>query len=205
MLTQAGRSNFLEIRDGDRAPQGWDGFRIGSEFCPQLLPDAKSVVRWSRLKDPGSLSLVTPLAGPDEIAGVLSAVTTAVSEGWGEVVVNDWGVLSELKGMEGNGVTAGRLLMRFRRGPGAFDLSDELGDELGDELDLPTRRYFAWGPLYDSPFLAFLKGKGVDRIELDPPRQWLPVPDLDGFRFSFHRNTRLISVSAACPWLYNEA
>ena len=91
--------------------------------------------------------------------------------------------------------------MRFRRGPGAFDLSDEPGDK----LDLPTRRYFAWGPLYDSPFLAFLKGKGVDRIELDPPRQWLPVPDLDGFRFSFHRNTRLISVSAACPWLYSEA
>jgi hypothetical protein len=86
--------------------------------------------------------------------------------------------------------------MRFRRGPGVFDP--------WDELDLPTRRYFAWGPLYDSPFLAFLRGKGVNRIELDPPRHWLPLPDLDGFRFSLHHGTRLISVSAACPWLYDE-
>jgi hypothetical protein len=70
-------------------------------------------------------------------------------------------------------------------------------------MDLTTRRYFAWGPLYDSPFLAFLRAKGVTRIELDLPRHWLPLPDLEGFRFSLHKDTRLISVSAACPWLYD--
>jgi hypothetical protein len=190
------RSNYLEIREGNLIPEGWEGFRIGSEFCSQLVPSVKSVRSISEKWDPGSLSLVTSVAGPDEITDVLRAVTTAVSQGWGEVVVNDWGVLGELGGMEGIGITAGRLLMRFRRGPGVFDP--------WDELDPATRRYFAWGPLYDSPFLAFLRDKGVDRIELDSPRHWLPLPDLDGFRFSFHQDTRLISVSAACPWLYDE-
>jgi len=111
-------------------------------------------------------------------------------------VVNDWGVLSELGPMEGVVITAGRLLMRFRRGPGECDP--------WDDLDLEARRYFAWGPLFDSPFLAFLKDQGVSRIELDPPRHWLPLPDLDGFRFSLHSDTRLISVTASCPWLYDE-
>ena len=190
------RSNFIEIRENDSIPEGWDGFRIGSESCSQLLPSAENVRRLSEKRDPGNLSLVTPVAGPDEVTNVLSAVTTAVSRRWGEVVVNDWGVLDEVGKIEGIEVTAGRLLMRFRRGPGVFDP--------WDEMDLPTRRYFAWGPLYDSPFLAFLRDKGVNRIELDPPRHWLPLPDLDGFRFSLHQDTRLISVSAACPWLYDE-
>ncbi len=190
------RSSYLEIRNDDPIPEGWDGFRIGSESCSQLLPSSENVLSISEKRDSGSLSLVTPIAGPDEVADVLSAVTTAISHGWGEVVVNDWGVLYEVGSMEGIEITAGRLLMRFRRGPGVFDP--------WDELDLPTRRYFAWGPLYDSPFLAFLRDKGVNRIELDPPRHWLPLPDLDGFRFSLHQDTRLISVSAACPWLYDE-
>ncbi|MDF1526262.1 MAG: hypothetical protein RRA15_05550 [bacterium] len=194
------RSSYLEGRERDSLPEGFDGIRIGSEFCPQLVPSAGKVRHLSRQMDPAALSLVTPVAGPDEVADVLNAVTTAVSHGWGEVVVNDWGVLNELGdeagGMEGVGITAGRLLMRFRRGPGVFDSRDE--------SDLPTRRYFAWGPLYDSPFLAFLKVKGVDRIELDPPRHWLPLPDMDGFLFSFHRDTRLIAVSGACSWLYKE-
>ena len=194
------RSNYLHLQGSGLIPEGWDGIRIGSETCSQLLPSVEDLQSISEKRDPGSLSLVTPVAGPDEITEVLRAVTTAISCGWGEVVVNDWGVLDEAGGMGGIGITAGRLLMRFRRGPGAFDLLDDPGDD----LDLATRRYFAWGPLYDSPFLAFLKGKGVDRIELDPPRHWLPLPDLDNFRFSFHQDLRLISVSAACPWLYDE-
>jgi hypothetical protein len=194
------RSNYLHLQGSGPIPEGWDGTRTGSESCSQLVPSIEDLRSISEKRDPGSLSLVTPVAGPDEVADVLRAVTAAVSMGWGEVVVNDWGVLAEAGGTGGIGITAGRLLMRFRRGPGVFDLLEDPGDK----MDLTTRRYFAWGPLYDSPFLAFLRGKGVDRIELDPPRHWLPLPDLDGFRFSLHQDTRLISVSAACPWLYDE-
>lgn len=190
------RSTYLEIRDQDRISDGSDGIRIGSESCSMLLPSTEIIHGLSKEKDPGSLSLVTPVSGPDEITDVLGAIKTAAAMGWGEVVVNDWGVLSEVADMEGIGITAGRLLMRFRRGPGVFDP--------WDELDPATRRYFAWGPLYDSPFLAFLMGKRIGRIELDPPRHWLPLPEVDGFRFSLHRDTRLISVSGACPWLYDK-
>lgn len=197
------RSNYFHLQGSGSIPEGWDGLRVGSEFCSQLLPSANNTLHLLRKGDPKNLSLITPVARPDEIGDVMSAVMLAVSQGWGEIVVNDWGVLSELGTASGIGITAGRLLMRFRRGPGVYDPSDSQVDDPWDEQDLATRRYFAWGPLYDSPFLAFLRRKGVDRIELDLPRYWLPMPDQDEFHFSLHRDTRFISLSAACPWLYN--
>lgn len=199
------RLKYVDI-NGERPGHGsWDGMRIGSEFCAQLLPYDKHIQSLSRVKDPGCLTLVTPITGPDEIDGVMRTVKAAVLEGWSEIVVNDWGVLSGLADLAAQasafrtGITAGRLLMRFRRGPGIHDLSAEYGEG----PDLTIRRYFAWGPLYDSPFLAFLKASCVDRIELDLPRCWEPVPDMADFRFSFHKSTRLISVTGLCPWLYD--
>ena len=196
------RHKYLEIHVNDTVQGTWDGMRIGSESCSQLVPSVQVVQSLSREKDPACLSLVTPIAGPDEIVDVMNAVKAAVSEGWQEVVVNDWGVLSGLAELEiagGIGFTAGRLLMRFRRGPGACELSDSPGVK----TDLATRRYFAWGPLYDSPFLAFLRANGIDRIELDLPRDWVPVPEETGFRLSFCKDTRLVSITGQCPWLYN--
>lgn len=191
------RSNYFPLQGSGPIPEGWDGVRVGSETCSSLLPSASRIRDLSEEMDPRSLSLVTSVAGPDEIKGILSVVSTAIFRGWGEIVINDWGILDAVTGSVGTGITAGRLIMRFRRGPGVFDP--------WDALDSSSRRYFAWGPLYDSSFLAFLKVKGVDRIELDPPRHWLPVPDVNGFQFSMHQDTRLVSVSAACPWLFDEA
>lgn len=199
------RLNYVEILGKGPVQGQWDGMRIGSEFCSQLLPSVQKIQSLSDEISPGSLSLVTPVAGPDEVEGVMSVVKAAVSARWGEIVVNDWGVLSGVTGLAepdsecGIGITAGRLLMRFRRGPGTYELTDS---PVG-EPDPAIRRYFAWGPLYDSPFLAFLKAKSVDRIELDLPRDWLPIPDLDDFHFSLHLSTRFVSLSAVCPWLYN--
>lgn len=187
---------YLDVCPGDPVPEGAQGIRVGSESCSELLPSAGEVRSLAGRWDPSSLSLVTPVTGPDEVAKVLDLIETASAQGWDEVIVNDWGVLKETGGAVSIGITAGRLLMRFRRGPGTFDPWDELDDA--------TRQYFAWGPLYDSPFLAFLEARGVTRIELDAPRHWLRLPEVDRFRFSFHRNTRLISVSAVCPWLYDQ-
>jgi len=189
------RSHYYHLKGSTPIPEGWDGIRVGSETCTRLLPTSRDIRRISEEMDAGVLSLVTPVAGPDEVNDVLNIILTSAGLRWNEVVVNDWGILDAAGGLEGIQITAGRLLMRFRRGPGAFDP--------WDELDLSSRRYLAWGPLYDSPFLALLKKKGVSRIELDLPRHWFPLPDLNGFRFSLHRGTRLISVSAACPWLYD--
>jgi hypothetical protein len=196
------RTKYFETREEAPVSGIWDGVRIGSESCSRLIPSIRSIQSMTREGYPGSLSLVTPIAGPDEIGNIMSAVNTAVSEGWGEIVVNDWGVLSGLSGLSPVGrasFTAGRLLMRFRRGPGACELTDRQRDE----PDPAVRRYFAWGPLYDSAFLAFLKANNIGRIELDLPRHWMPVPEKHGFRFSLHKNTRFISITGQCPWLYD--
>jgi len=189
------RSHYFHLQGSGPIPEGWDGIRVGSETCSRLLPTRQDIRRISEEKNAARLSLVTPVAGPDEVGDVLNVILTSAGLRWGEVVVNDWGILDAAGGLEGIQITAGRLLMRFRRGPGVFDP--------WDELDLFSRRYLAWGPLYDSPLLALLKRKGVSRIELDPPRHWLPLPVQEGFRYSLHGDTRLIAVSAACPWLYD--
>jgi len=189
------RARYISCRGSDPIPEGWDGIRVGSETCPRLLPARGDIRHLSERTDPGRLTLVTPLAGPDEVEDVLIAAILADSLGWGEVVVNDWGVLAAAGRLKGVQITAGRLLMRFRRGPGVLDP--------WDDLDLSSKRYLAWGPLYDSPFLSFLQEKGVSRIELDPPRHWLPLPVRDGFLYSLHSDNRLIAVSGACPWLYD--
>lgn len=180
--------NNSEISRSDK----WDGFRLGSEACPLLLPGKDLIQRVAEMFPPDKLSLVTPLSGQGDLDLVLSTAELALSLGFSELVVNDWGVLREFSG-EGRGkLTAGRLLLRFRRGPGQFDTWDEMDNE--------SRRYFAWGPLYDSAFMAFLSGLGVGRLELDPPRHWQNIPVPSGFDLSFHGQYRLVSVAAICPW-----
>jgi hypothetical protein len=127
-----------------------------------------------------------------EFEEVVSSALAADSAGWRELVVNDWGILDELSGRVNARLTAGRLLLRLRRGPGRFE------DQAGN--DEAARRYFAWGPLYDSQFLALLREQGIVRLELDPPRRWEPLPAADGLALSMHLDNRLVSVTAACPF-----
>ena len=178
-------------------PEGdWDGYRIGSEGCHHLLPGSEQIKILSESLDPEKLSLITPIVGPGHDTNVLEVAETALKLGWGEVVVNDWGVLEQIGQTGASRIAAGRLLMRFRRGPGEVDR--------WEDLDETSRKYFAWGPLYDSGFLGFLRDMGVIRLELDPPRHWLSLPETDGFSLSMHLEERFITLSAACPWLYDE-
>lgn len=189
------RTRYLDNFTSSSPLEGWDGYRIGSESCFDLLPEMEQVIKVSRNLETEDLTLVTPIAGPSQDLKVMKVVETALELGWGEIVVNDWGVLDHLckKGL--SPITAGRLLMRFRRGPGEFDLWGALDDT--------SRRYFSWGPLYDTSFLAFLGNMGIIRLELDPPRHWMPIPKIDRFALSLHLDERLITISAACPWLYD--
>lgn len=189
------REKFLDLSEAEGyLGLNWDGYRAGSESCVHLLPDGENPV----LPDipEGKLrTLVTPITGPSGLERVLDLAIRAHENGWEEIVANDWGVLRELCGVAGKKVTAGRLLMRFRRGPG-------MGDPW-QHLDDGSRKYFAWGPLYDGPFLHFLAEMGIERLEADSPRHWHPLPGLAGFKVSLHANTRMISVSSQCPWLYH--
>ncbi len=187
------RKRILNIHNNKMPTEDrWDGFRLGSETCPLLLPGKDQIQRVAEMFPPDKLSLVTPLSGQRDLDLVLSTAELALSLGFSELVVNDWGVLREFSG-EGRGkLTAGRLLMRFRRGPGQTDP--------WEDMDLKSRKYFAWGPLFDSALLSFLRGLGISRLELDPPRHWQDLPDSSGFDLSFHGEFRLVSTAAVCPW-----
>ena len=177
--------------------EGWHGFRFGSESCPHLLPPVRELGRLRMSCGSFPCSLVTPVAAPSDLERVLQTARDALNAGWDEVVVNDWGVLSELSPGNGDAITAGRLLLRLRRGPGTFDP--------WSSLDEDSRRYFAWGPLYDGSFLSFLMDMGVPRLEIDAPRHWMPLPEVKGFQLSFHADSRLVSIASRCPWLYSPA
>ncbi len=167
--------------------------RVGSEGCARLVPSAREIRELPhRLgAPPERLTLVTPLCGPRELAPVVDSALAAREAGWREVVVNDWGVLRSLGPLPLP--TAGRLLLRLRRGPGEGDP--------WPTLDLPSRDYFAWGPLHDPPFLEFLRQRGVVRLELDPPRHWHPLPPVPDFALSLHADHRMVSLTGNCHHL----
>ncbi len=191
------RKKYISVHAGKiPAEDNWDGIRLGSETCPLLLPDKALMEKTTRDYVPEKLSLVTPLTGQKDLARVLSAAEVALDLGFSEIVVNDWGVLHELSGISDRKLTAGRLLLRFRRGPGQSDS--------WDHLDAESRKYFSWGPLYDRSFLSFLSTLNVARLELDPPRHWMAIPVPVNLALSFHSQYRLVSVSAFCPWRYSD-
>ncbi len=192
------REKHLTVISPDEAVDGqWHGLRYGSESCVRLLPEQGAL---GRIRDEYAerfLTLATPLCGPDEIIGIAAMADRALDLGWDEVVVNDWGLLSRLSGRWGGRMCAGRLLLKLRRGPGWGDPWEDLDGE--------SRRYFAWGPLYDSALLSVLDDLGVVRLEVDPPRHWMPLPATEQFLVSFHGDARLVSISGRCPWLYDPA
>ncbi len=174
---------------------GWEGTRVGSEGCARLVPAPAEIEgRAGGGPSPRELSLVTPLLGPEDFPRVLSSARAALRAGWAEVVVNDWGLLDALSA-EGKGrLTAGRLLLRARRGPGEEDR--------WEGLDPASRLYLAWGPLLDPPFLELLREMGVARLETDPPRHPLPLPAVRGFAISLHGDNRLVTLAGRCPFLF---
>jgi hypothetical protein len=172
-----------------------DGYRFGSEGCSALLPSASDLGRApARLNVPAAaLSLVTPLCAPADLDAVLPLATEALAAGFGEVVVNDWGVLESLAAGGAGRLTAGRLLLRLRRGPGEEDP--------WETLDPSSRLYMAWGALGDTPFLDVLKEHGVSRLEADLPRHWLAPPAV-GLPLTLHADFRLVSLANACPFAF---
>lgn len=195
------RWRALPWRTGEPLPPpregGWDGLRLGSEGCAGLVPAPVPTGPPLCPGEPERLSLVTPPLGPREFEEVRAGALAALRAGWREVVVNDWGLLDVL-GEEGRGrLTAGRLLLRARRGPGE---SDPWGT-----LDEASRSYLAWGPLLDLALLDLLRDMGVSRLELDPPRHWQAIPEAEGFSLTLHADHRLVTLAGNCPFTFDPA
>jgi hypothetical protein len=148
---------------------GWreatDRVYFGHEFCQRLLPAGEELMRAAKhvSSEGHGFTFVTPfvsnagLRRVQDLVGQL--VSSACAEGL-EIVVNDWGVLHWLR-REHPSVSPvlGRLLSKQKRGPQILHLTETLPPAATD--------HFCRANVDTTPVSEFLRGAGVQRVELD--------------------------------------
>ncbi|MDD5630057.1 MAG: hypothetical protein PHU21_13395, partial [Elusimicrobia bacterium] len=166
--------NAVFISDGrrlDLAAKGCSRLYFGAEFCERLLPDAaqldaaRDFAQQRRL----AFTFVTPFVAEAGLAALqpLLERLAAAAGGPFEVVVNDWGVFRQLTEGSWKGALVpvlGRLLTKQKRDPRIAELPG---------LPEPAREHLRRCSADAPAFAAFLRERGVARIELDNPLQGL--------------------------------
>ena len=144
---------------------------FGAEFCQWRLPSPSLALRaYEAARSAGlGFTLMTPWltdAGLRKVGAVLAGLDAGGAKGY-EVVVNDLGALSLLRGCPDAVPVLGRLLARQKRCPRVAGMIEGL-PEAGREAYLHAG--------VDDPFTAkLLRGLGVERVELDYPMHGLDV------------------------------
>jgi len=140
-----------------------DRLYFGNELCERLIPDLSALTdaaRWAEERGI-PLTLVTPFVTDQGIAAVEKLIKQAESiDCLDEVVFNDWGIFTLLRGWDKRfSLLLGRLLTKQKRGPRILNMMKKVPPE----MLVHFRRFSA-----DSNISGqFLKGEGVKRIELD--------------------------------------
>ncbi len=151
---------FLSPRRAlEKKLSGWDRVYVGSEFCERLLPEQDAIRNAiDNTGDAVAMTLVTPYVTDGGLRRVMDLVErfVAVEPVFDEIVINDWGVMRETRGV-GCQRVLGRLLVRQLRDPRIIGWKKKTPDKLVrvDELAV------------NEPFVEFLLSEGIERIELD--------------------------------------
>ena len=177
----------------------YDRLYFGHEFCPWLLPGRRELerVRESAAGRGLAFTLVTPILGEEDLAGVEKLLDVLAPEEGDEVAVNDMGLFEVLLKRKWKGETAaGRTLTRQRRGAGwRGGLPAGEGDS----------RYLR-GSALDSPrFVEWLRDTyGVRRFEIDNLIQGVEVGELPAdVRLSVHHPYLFLTATTLCPWTFD--
>jgi len=147
----------------DSLGEAYDRLYFGCEFCERLIPGRarlEGALAWAREREM-EFTFVTPYVtdkGGDRLAELLPWF----AEQWpgAEVVVNDWGML-HFVAESGAALkpVLGRLLTKQKRGPRLTRLVEKLPPDAVAHFQRSN---------VDVPMLqAFLKSKGIERVELD--------------------------------------
>ncbi len=184
----SGDSDLGDLPGADRI----DRLHFGVEFCEHLLPSSEDVSAAAAFAEARGwgFTLLTPY-GTDRMVDAVCALVADAPRPL-EVVVNDWGVLHRLRGLDVE-ITVGRGLNRMIRDPRVPDVGPEhLG---GDAPPDSWRRSSA----DSSTFRALLETLGVARVETDVPLQGPPPPPpADALRTTLHLPWGMVASGRIC-------
>lgn len=186
------RAVFLHRMDGP-LPSGYSRLYFGSEFCARAFPplsevrDALGAARQAGWAFTLALPVLSESFLPP-LRSVLQEVLPLFLPG-DEVMISDLGEIAPVREISPDvTVTVGRVLSGQKRGP----------QILGMSLTETQLAYFRQGSWYAAEAVAFLREKGIARVELDNLLQGIgPLPA--GLAGSLHVPYAMVTSSRNCP------
>lgn len=180
----------IQVRQIREVDDKYSRIYLGDEFCERLLPTLRQLKAAVKLFG-GNLTLATaPLT--DE--GLVQAKKLlAVLPRETEVVVNDWGLLDDVKKHKLTPVL-GRLMLKYHRDPRV--------EVIDDKIPAGCRKVLHSSALTQTRFVKFLKKGGIRRIELDAAPFTLDHGDLSGFKVSLHVPCVYVTSTRQCLTAY---
>lgn len=186
---------------------------FGNEFCQWLMPKVADLLKVRAFCNESgkALTLVTPWvtdSGIDSVRKLLESYLK--TEGRLEVVVNDLGVLKlmsdEFKGRAD--IIAGRLFSNQRRDPRTLSFNDfnSKDNSKGNRNDNCNELYdhYRQSSFDYQPFIDFLRGFFVARVELDNLLQGIKIPQVTGVAFSLHYPYNVVTIARNCAFSYDK-
>lgn len=187
------RALFLHRLSGP-LPAGYSRLYFGSEFCAWAFPPVQAVEAALRAaREAGwAFTLALPVL-PEPFLPLLRQTLETVIPLFvpgDEVMVSDLGEIAPVReAAPAVALTLGRVLSGQKRGPQILDLP----------LSAPQLDYFRRGSWYGAEGVAFLRERGIERVELDNLLQGiapLPAP----LRGSLHFPYAMVTSSRNCPF-----
>ncbi len=176
-------------------PEKFSRIYIGDEFCFNLMPSKDEIRRYSDFctKNCLGLTLQTPPIDQSQLKAVnelLDKLVSLPSELRIEVVINDWGMVDEMK-KRGIASGLGRLLARQEKGPRIKNIVNKIsGHQLKALKQVPAEFE-----------IEYLKKGNISRIELDNPLHGVAYEG--GLPASLHLPFVHLSTRMECPFSGN--
>lgn len=142
-----------------------DRLYFGHEFCQRLLPSPEELLRAAAraVERNVGFTVVTPFVTNAGLKLVRELMAALLERAWNdrtEIVVNDWGVLRDLRRTRPNAAIAlGRLLTKQKRGPRLLRIAEKMPEA--------AMSHFRRSNCDVPHVVEFLKTMSVARVELD--------------------------------------
>jgi hypothetical protein len=184
-------ASFISNRDNLKyCDQNFSRLYFGNEFCQRLLPTPEELNAVLEAV-PLDFTLVTPYVtdeGLEKVQGLIDLLSKRREKA--EVVFNDWGVFTVLKGQYPSlEPVLGRLLNKMKRDPRLMNVLDRIPEN--------TREYFRGSNLSVPLFRNFLVENGIKRAEFDNVLQEIDF-DYQGIELSLYLPYVYVTTTRAC-------
>ena len=172
---------------------------LGWEFCPNLFPSRVRLLEmaWAAWQSGVEATVATPFL-PESSYDHIATTVRSLADRWSswtggrlELVVNDIGLLSELRTAANVELVAGRMLNKQRRDPRVAEVSETLPPEFA--------QYLRSSSSSSSLFLKWLGCVGIKRAEFDnSPAGFVPVDS--SIARTLHFPFAYVASGRNCAW-----